>query len=498
MINIKETKIFNILSQNHLIKAFSFFSLSQAINAFTNFGILALYTKVLPPADFGKISLIWIFITVAMIIIDGRLNVAFSIKFYKVSKEESTKNIYSIFVYNLLVFSLVYFVFLLHPLLFQKILRIKITTSDLNIVFLLILFMILGSFYTNILIVSQKPKIYFFITLVFNTAIITSTVVYLLILKSGYISYLKAYLVSYITISLIGLRYFYINYKPHRNVISLINLKELFKIGGPIIPNSLLLILLTWANRYILNLYSGLSIVGIFSVGYNFAELISYFIVNPFGQALAPVLFKQFTQSKDAYKETMSRVFKYYWLAMFCVMIAYFVILREVFQLFIGAEYMEGYNIIAILLFGVIFSGVATNILGATVVMKEKTGKMFLFTFISAFLNIGLNFILIPRYGMYGAAIATSLSYVLHFFMIYSYTQKLVFVSYNYKFILKSIIISLFFFALILCLSYLKVNVAIILVLKAITFLFFTILSYKYLELKNAIKGILDYAIVTK
>jgi O-antigen/teichoic acid export membrane protein len=245
-------------------------------------------------------------------------------------------------------------------------------------------------------------------------------------------------------------------------------------------------------------LYSGLSIVGIFSVGYNFAELISYFIVNPFGQALAPVLFKQFTQSKDAYKETMSRVFKYYWLAMFCVMIAYFVILREVFQLFIGAEYMEGYNIIAILLFGVIFSGVATNILGATVVMKEKTGKMFLFTFISAFLNIGLNFILIPRYGMYGAAIATSLSYVLHFFMIYSYTQKLVFVSYNYKFILKSIIISLFFFTLILCLSYLKVNVAIILVLKAITFLFFTILSYKYLELKNAIKGILDYAIVTK
>jgi O-antigen/teichoic acid export membrane protein len=498
MMSIRETKIFNILSRNHLIKSFSYFSLSQAINAIFSFGILALYTKVLPPADFGRISLIWIFVTVATIIIDGRLNAAFSIKYYKVSKEEITKNIYSIFVYNIFVFLLVYFVFSLHPSLFQKILKIKITTSDLNVVFLLILCMIFGSFYTNILIVSQKPKKYFYTTIVFNTAIITATVVYLLILKSGYISYLKAYLVSYFTISIIGFRYIYVNYKPHKNVISLINLKELFKIAGPIIPNSLLLILLTWANRYILNLYSGLSIVGIFSVGYNFSEVISYFIINPFGQAIAPILFKQYAQSGEEYKKTVGRVIKYYWIAMLCIMLAYFVILREVFQLFIGAEYMEGYNIVAILLFGVILSGAATNFLGATVVMKEKTGKMFLFTSISASLNIGLNFILIPRYGMYGAAIATSLSYVLQFIMIFSYTQKLVFISYDYKFILKSIIISLCFFALILCLSYLKVNVAVILGLKAITFLSFTILSYKYLELKNVIKGILDYAIITK
>jgi O-antigen/teichoic acid export membrane protein len=167
---IKNTKIFNILSQNYLAKAFSFFSLSQAISALTSFGILALYTKLLPPADFGKISLIWIFVIIASTIIDGRLNTAFSIKFYKVSKEENTKNIYSIFVYILVVFSLVYFVFLLYPSLLQKILGIQIATSDLNVVFLLILFMIFGNFYTNILIVAKKPKDYFFVKLVlFNS-----------------------------------------------------------------------------------------------------------------------------------------------------------------------------------------------------------------------------------------------------------------------------------------------------------------------------------------
>ena len=497
MLNIKKTKIFNILSRNYLTKAFSYFSLSQVINAFTGFGILALYTKFLPPTDFGKISLIWIFIIITSTIIDGRLNTSFSIKFYKVSKEENTKNIYSIFVYNLLVFSLVYLVFLLYPSLFQKLLRIDVATSDLSVVFFLILFMIFGNFYTNILIVAQKPKAYFLITLIFNAAIIVSTLIYLIVLKSGYISYLKAYLVSYLIISFIGLRYFLGNYKLHKNVISLINLKELLKLGIPLVPNALFLMLLTWANRYILNLYMGLAIVGIYTVGSRFAEVINNFLINPFGQELSPVLFKQFAQSRDEYKKTISRVFKYYWLLMLGIMIGYFVILREVFQLFIGREYIKGYNIVGIVLFGVILWG-AANLLGATVVMKEKTGKMFLFTFISVILNIGLNFLLIPRYGMYGAAIATLLSYVLQFIMIFTYTQKLVFISYDYKFILKSVLISSPFFAFILCLSYLRGNVAVLLGLKAILFLSFALVSYKYLELKKDIKGVLNYGIVSK
>jgi len=497
MINIKNTKIFNILSQSYLAKAFSFFSLSQAISALTSFGILALYTKLLPPADFGKIALIWIFIIIASTLIDGRLNTAFSIKFYKVSKEENTKNIYSIFIYNLIIWGLVYSVFLLFPSLLQKIIRVQIGASNPNIVFLLILFMILGNFYTNILIVSQKPKNYFLVNLVFNAALIISSSIYLNVLKLGYISYLKAYLISYLIISLIGLRFFIFNYVPHKNIISLVNLKNLLKIGLPLVPTGLMLMLLTWADRYILNLYVGLTIVGIYTVGYKFSELINNFIVNPFGQALSPVLFKQFAQSRDEYKRTMSRVFKYYWVIMSGIMIAYFVVLREFFLFFIGAKYMEGYNIVAIVLFGIILWGI-TNLLAATVIMKEKTEKMLLFTSISVFLNIGLNFILIPKYGMYGAAIATLLAYVLQFIMIFIYTQKLVLITYDYRFIFKSISISLCFFVVILFLSYLKVNVAITLGLKAILFSLFILVAYKFLGFGEAIKKFLNYGVISK
>jgi len=478
LMNIKKIKLFNILFQSYLVKAFSFLSLSNAISALTSFAILAFYTKYLPPTDFGKISLIWIFVIIASIVIDGRLNTAFSIKFYKVSKEENIKNIYTIFLYNLIVFSLVYFMFLSYPSLFQKILRIQITIIDLNVIFFLILFMIFGNFYTNFLIVAQKPKNYFFMKLGFNVILIISSLAFLVVLREGYISYLKAYLISYFVVSVIGLRFFFINYKPYKkNIISVSNLKDLLKLGLPLVPTGLMLMLLTWADRYILNIYVSLAIIGVYTVGYKFSNIINSFIVGPLGQAISPMLFKQFAESQEKYKKNMARLFKYYWLVMFTLLIGYFVVLKEIYQLIINVKYIEGYNIIAIVLLGVILWGV-TNLLGATVIMKEKTGKMFLFTSISVLVNIGLNFIFIPKYGMYGAAVTTLISYILQFIMIFVYTQKLVFINYDYKFIFKSSFVCLCFFALILFLSYLEINVIIRLSLKIMSFLLFGVIAY--------------------
>jgi O-antigen/teichoic acid export membrane protein len=415
-----------------------------------------------------------------------------------VSKEENIKNLYSIFTYNLIVFILLYFVFHSRTSLFQEILKIQIITSDLNVIFLLILFMIFGNFYTNILTVSQKPKEYFFIRLLFNIVLIISSVIYLVILKLGYISYLKAYLNSYFIVSLLGLRFFLINYKPYKkNIISVSNLKKLLKLGLPMLPNGLMIMLLTWADRYILNLYVDMSIVGIYTIGYKFSAIVNSLIVTPFGKALAPLLFKQFAKSQDEYKKNMKKVFKYCWLIAFTAMMGYFVVLKEVYQLIVDIRYIMGYNIIAIVLFGAVL-WMITDILGTTVIMKEKTGKMFLFTFISVTLNIGLNFLLIPRYGMYGAAVATLLSYVLQFIIIFIYTQKLLFINYDYKFIFKSCFISLCFFIFILFISYLNINIILRLSLKVIIFILFILVSYKYLELKGSIRVILDYVIKLK
>ena len=271
------------------------------------------------------------------------------------------------------------------------------------------------------------------------------------------------------------------------------NIRKLLKLGVPLVPNSLLLMLLTCADRYILNIYSGLAVVGVYTVGYRFSQIIDRFIVGPFGKALSPVLFQQYASSKDKYKNTIEMVFKYYWLVIFGVIIIYFVFLKEVFSLLISNKYIEGFNIIPIVLLGIVIWGI-TNLLGITIIMKEKTNKMFLFTFISVALNIGLNFVLVPKFGIYGAAMATFISYLLQFVMIFIYTQKLIFINYDYAFVFKSIVFSACFLILVIFLSYLNINLWLRLGLKATSFLLFVLLSYKLVGGKvfvNKIKKII-------
>ena len=133
-----------------------------------------------------------------------------------------------------------------------------------------------------------------------------------------------------------------------------------------------------------------------------------------------------------------------------------------------------------------------------TIIMREKTNVIFLFTFISVSLNIVLNFLLIPEYSMYGAAVATLVSYILQFIMVFIYTQKLVFINYDYKFILKSVFVSLLFFISVVFLSYLEINIFIRLGLKVSLFLLFILVSYKFLKLNKAIKKFLNYDIISK
>lgn len=482
MINLNNfTKLF---SNNYLFKSSGLLAISQGISAIVNFAILSLYTKYLPASEFGKISLLWMIVIIISIIIDSGMNTSFSIKFYKENTRNNAKNIFSIFIYYIVILFGFYITFLICPDLFNKLINIE-TSNNINTTFILVLFMLFGNFYTNILLVAKKPKQYFYIRLIFNISLLLLSSFYIFILRSDYTSYFKAYSISYFIISLLGLRYLYRNYKFNiKYSFSLFRIKNLLQLGLPLVPNALLIMLLTWADRYIINSYSGIAVVGIYSVGYRFSEIIDRFFVGPFGKALSPILFQQYAESLDIYKKSLNNIFKYYWLIMLTVIILYFIILKEMYVALIGEEYLNGYNIIPIILVGIMFQGIA-NFLGATIVMKEKTNRMFLFTSISVLINIGLNFILIPKFGMYGAAIATLLSYIVQFIFIYTYTQKLVKINYDYFFVGKSVILSLTFLIGIISVSYLNINPFQLILIKITMSSIFIYIVYKFLEIKN-------------
>ena len=73
---------------------------------------------------------------------------------------------------------------------------------------------------------------------------------------------------------------------------------------------------------------------------------------------------------------------------------------------------------------------------------RKKSIHTLITTFLSALLNIGLNILWIPKYGIFGAAFATFLSYLVMFFIRAIHTRKYIKIRWNFgKFLLNFILV---------------------------------------------------------
>ncbi len=261
---------FRFFKQNYFLKAFTSFSSIQIIGAIASLFILSIFTRLLAPEDFARITFIMIIVVILATIIDSGLNTAFSIRFYKVSEIENRKNIYSCLIYYPFVLTVVYSVFFLFPVLSEKFFKVEMMISQRFYIYLLILTTSVGKFFTNFLMISKKPKLFFITNIFFYLTVIAVGWMLIQVIKTGYFAYVYAYLSGYGFLTIAGIFYFLKLYRPSKDFFSKENLKSLLRLGFPLVPNSLLLMLLTYADRYILGMFTGLAAVGIYSAGYLF------------------------------------------------------------------------------------------------------------------------------------------------------------------------------------------------------------------------------------
>ena len=97
----------------------------------------------------------------------------------------------------------------------------------------------------------------------------------------------------------------------------------------------------------------------------------------------------------------------------------------------IGVSFLEGINILPIILISYYFFGLYVLLL-PKIYISEKTYIIPIIRGIAAIVNVVLNFILIPFWGIMGAAFATLGSFVVMFFAIFFATNRLQYTAYNF------------------------------------------------------------------
>lgn len=245
-----------------------------------------------------------------------------------------------------------------------------------------------------------------------------------------------------------------------------LRIKEYLHFGLPTIPGNISSWIVRSSDRYLIGFFIGTLFVGYYVPAYIVSSSINLFIA-PFVFVLPAILSKFFDENKiDEVKTYLKYSLKYFLIIGIPSVFGLSILSKQLLTIFSTPEiaqqsyYIVPFVALSILLFG-IYAVVAQILF-----LKKKTKITGLILMGTAFLNFGLNFIFIPKFGILGAAITTLLAYSLSLVLTWHYSFKELQFEIDWKFIIKSIFASALMTSFILLFApvgLLKTSIAIIL-----------------------------------
>ncbi len=190
-------------------------------------------------------------------------------------------------------------------------------------------------------------------------------------------------------------------------------LSMMIKFSLPFLPASIFFIMIEMADRIMLGWLSSVDDVGLYGAGYKIGALI-LLIVKAFNLNWQPFYLKPENQNDVRAFESIG--------TKFIVLLIFFSTLLSMLWSFlfqfqingnylIGNEFWAGGNIIPIIALSYIVYGIFILQM-PSIYIKEKQSWVPYFWGIGCIINILSNYILIPNYGFYGAAISTLFAYI--------------------------------------------------------------------------------------
>jgi len=190
--------------------------------------------------------------------------------------------------------------------------------------------------------------------------------------------------------------------------------KKLFKFGLPVVIGFAGMIVLGHTDIIMLTYFSGLKQVGLYNVALPTAKILTYF-----SAAIGTIFFPMFAElwakkDKKRLRYGIENIYKYLLILIIPFALIMFSFPTIIIRLLFGSAYIKASLALQILSIGIILFSLAMlnfNIINGLGRPKINTKIVY----IAALFNLIFNFILIPKYGIIGAATTTFVSYGIMF-----------------------------------------------------------------------------------
>jgi len=246
-------------------------------------------------------------------------------------------------------------------------------------------------------------------------------------------------------------------------------LLEMLKYGIYFIPTLLIAFVINFSDRYFLRYFTDLETVGLYSLGYKLGMIIFFLMGQSFQQAWGAYAF-QYENDKEA-PLLYGRIFTIFMFISIYIAFSMALLSKEIVVVIADPRYIDAYKVIPLIAFAAVCYA-SDNITKIGILITKKTALLPIINFSIATLNVFLNILLIPRYGMLGAAIATAVSFSLLPIISLAISNRFYRIDWEYAKILKLISVSLLLYASVIFIEPLNWHYAVPIKLFIIVFLF--------------------------
>jgi O-antigen/teichoic acid export membrane protein len=191
--------------------------------------------------------------------------------------------------------------------------------------------------------------------------------------------------------------------------------------GAPLIFTNLAAFTINFSDRFFLEHFSTMSVVGIYALGYKFGYMLSFLLIQPFYMIWSARMY-EIAKRKDG-PEIFSRFGAYFSLILAAAALGLALPIREVIRVISAQDFHAASRIVPIVALAYIFQGLMYYF-QTGILIQKKSSYLGVMGLAGAATDLLLNFLLIPRYSAMGAAWATVSSFFVMSLLAYVFSQR--------------------------------------------------------------------------
>ena len=370
--------------------------------------LVPLYTRYLRAAEFGVLSLLTITLTLITIVLKFGLNHAFFRHYYDTEDAAHRRRIVGSTLAFLLASGVLStaLLYLVAPQVSWLVFSGDTSQADLlRLIFFISFFEIISVVPDSILRANFKSAHYSALN-VTAFAVQLAVICYLVIgVEASVESVLRGRLIGSAFEAAI---FFFFVRRDLSLSFSSSELRGMLAFGTPLIFNQIAMTLFMMIDRFFLERFAKARDVGVYAIANTLVSVVSVLATVPFSQVWTVMRFS--VMNEEGAEEYYSRVLTYITFVSMFLSLGVAAVAGDGLLRFARADYWPAAGIIPLLALAMVLDS-AARVLNIGITLKKRTIYAPITIAAALVFNVALNFALIPRYGSWGAAVSTLLSY---------------------------------------------------------------------------------------